>query len=100
MDFRTILAKIKTNLIAILGVLLTVSVLVAKTLYGLYVKAKNKAKKAQAQSDHKSKVMEADKTIEKKFRSRRAAAKDEIKNTGGSSTFRNPNKLRDDDSSE
>ena len=100
MGFRTVWAKIKTNLIAILGGLLAVSAFLLKVFVGRYYKEKGKRKKAQAQSDHKSKVMEADKTIEKKFRSRRAAAKDEIKNTGGASAFRNPNKLRDDDSSE
>jgi len=79
MGFKIVWEKIKTNLIAILGVLLTISTLAARIFFGRYISAKRKAKELDARLDHTKKVMEKDNEAEKTFNSRRAAAKDEIK---------------------
>ncbi len=92
MIFSTIKAKL------FIGITLLVSALFAalKVQSARLNKAQQKSKDLQMRVDLGLKVMKADIKIEKKFNSRRAEVKDELKDTGGSSAFRDPNKLRDD----
>jgi len=94
MGFRMIFSTIKAKLY-IAGVLLVSALLGALKIQSMRLnKAQQKSKDLQMRVDLGMKVMKEDVKIEKKFNSRRAEAKDEIKNTGGSKSFRNPASLR------
>ncbi len=90
MIFSTIKAKLY------IGITLLVSVLFAalKVQSARLNKAQQRSKTYKAQMDLGMKVMKEDVKIEKRSQSRRAEARNEIKDTGSSKSFRDPNKLR------
>jgi len=89
----SIRAKLYLGLLAVGGVLLAI----IKVLTTQNGRLRKEIEHKEAVIHHNKVVAKGDKEIEAKFRSRRAEVKDEIKNTGGASAFRNPNQLRDKD---
>ena len=90
-------STIKAYALASLGLLVTGLLITVKILGGRNTRLKKELEHKEAQIHHAKVVAKGDKKIEEKFRSRRAEIKDEIKNTGGASAFRNPNELRNKD---
>ena len=85
---------IKNRLLLILGGLLTASVLLLK-IFGSRMKRLEKQRdRATAQANKQREVMEADVDIEEQTRSRRVDALKELDDTGDSSLFSDPNRLR------
>ena len=95
MIWTSLKAKLYLGLLAVGGVLLAI----IKVLTTQNGRLRREVEHKEAQIHHNKVVAKGDKKIEKKFNSRRAEIKDEIKNTGGASAFGNPNKLRDEDDS-
>ena len=58
---------------------------------------KERSKRSERENERRRDAAERDNEIEGQTRSRRADIRNELKDTGGSSTFRDPNKLFDDD---
>ena len=78
-----------------IGLLVTGLTVAVKFLASRNKTLKTKVKTSEARVEHALSVMEADKEIDEQADVRLIEAKNEIKNTGGSSTFRDPNKLFD-----
>ena len=89
------LSTLKTYGIAIAGGLVFVLLAVLRVVTKQNSKLRVKAETAQARVDHAKTVLKEDKAADEQADVRLVDAKNEIKNTGGSSTFRDPNRLFD-----
>ena len=92
-----ILGKLKTYALLILSGLVAVLAFLLKIFGSRSRRLKQQAETYKAQANRARVVAERDNEIEGQTQSRRADAAKELKETGGSSTFRDPNKLFDDD---
>ena len=90
-----ILSKLKTYGLAVAGAVLGVLLIVVKVLTKRNSRLTRKLDTVQARVKHQAAVITADKEADEQEDVRLVEAKNEIKETGGSSDFRDPNRLFD-----
>jgi len=94
-----ILSKLKTYGLVAAGAVMAALVVAVKWLTVRNSRLSRRAETAEARVNHARVVDLADNEIEEQTRSRRADALKELEDTGGSSDFRDPNRLFNDDDS-
>ena len=88
-----IFSKFKIYGLAAVGALLSVLAIAVKVLTAKNSRLERKLDTAQARVKHQAAVITADKEADEQEDKRLVEAANEIKDTGGSSTFRDPNQL-------